>query len=65
MSVNKIRKDGVDYDITSKEIYSTEEQVIGKWIDGKPLYRKQYNLQQRPVMLNGYNMSMEYLMLNI
>lgn len=20
--------------------YSTEEQVIGKWIDGKPLYRK-------------------------
>ena len=21
-------------------IYSTEEQVIGKWIDGKPLYRK-------------------------
>lgn len=22
------------------EIYSTEEQVIGKWIDGKPLYRK-------------------------
>lgn len=23
-----------------KEIYSTEEQVIGKWIDGKPIYRK-------------------------
>lgn len=23
-----------------KDIYSTEEQVIGKWIDGKPLYRK-------------------------
>ena len=22
------------------EIYSTEEQVIGTWIDGKPLYRK-------------------------
>ena len=22
------------------ENYSTEEQVIGKWIDGKPLYRK-------------------------
>ena len=24
----------------SNNIYSTEEQVIGKWIDGKPLYRK-------------------------
>lgn len=24
----------------SEEVYSTEEQVIGKWIDGKPLYRK-------------------------
>ena len=22
------------------EVYSTTEQVIGKWIDGKPLYRK-------------------------
>ena len=24
----------------SKEIYSTEEQVVGTWIDGKPLYRR-------------------------
>lgn len=24
----------------SEEVYSTEEQVIGTWIDGKPLYRK-------------------------
>lgn len=24
----------------TEEIYSTEETVIGKWIDGKPLYRK-------------------------
>ena len=26
----------------TEEIYSTEEQVIGKWIDGKTLYRKCY-----------------------
>ena len=26
--------------IPQNEIYSTDEQVIGKWIDGKPLYRK-------------------------
>lgn len=24
----------------SQDIYSTEETVIGRWIDGKPLYRK-------------------------
>lgn len=28
----------------AKEIYSTEEQVIGTWVDGKPLYRKVINL---------------------
>lgn len=26
--------------VDAKNNYSTEEQVIGKWIDGKPLYRK-------------------------
>lgn len=26
-----------------KEVYSTEEQIIGKWIDGKPIYRKCYS----------------------
>ena len=40
MAINKIRKDGVDYDIMSNEIYSTEEQIIGTWTDGKPIYRK-------------------------
>ena len=29
---------------TEPESYSTEEQVIGQWIDGKPLYRKVYQL---------------------
>ena len=26
--------------LTTEEVYSTEEQVIGTWVDGKPLYRK-------------------------
>ena len=26
--------------VTSDDVYSTEETVIGKWIDNKPLYRK-------------------------
>lgn len=28
----------------SEEVYSTEETVIGRWIDGKPLYRRAYDL---------------------
>lgn len=24
--------------------YSTEEKVVGKWIDGKPIYEKSYNV---------------------
>lgn len=27
-----------------KEVYSTQETVVGKWIDGKTLYRKCYSL---------------------
>ena len=26
----------------SKNCYSTDEQVVGEWIDGKPLYQKSY-----------------------
>lgn len=29
--------------VDNKNNYSTEETVIGKWIDGKPIYRKVYN----------------------
>lgn len=25
--------------------YSTDEQIIGKWIDGKPIYRKTFNFE--------------------
>lgn len=36
------------------EVYSTEEQVIGKWIDGKPLYRKVYQTTSGNV-INQWN----------
>ena len=32
----------------NKKIYSTNETVIGKWIDGKPLYRKVINFGSLP-----------------
>lgn len=35
-------------ELEKREIYSTEEQVIGKWIDGKPLYRKVINCGSLP-----------------
>ena len=31
-------KDGVN-----RNIYSTDEQVVGEWVDGKPLYRRYFN----------------------
>ena len=27
-------------ELNNRDVYSTEEQCIGKWIDGKPIYRK-------------------------
>lgn len=32
------------FENVAKEVYSTDEQVIGKWIDGKPLYQKSWEL---------------------
>lgn len=26
--------------VTERDVYSTTEQVIGQWIDGKPIYRR-------------------------
>lgn len=40
MAINKIRYQGVDYNLDINDKYSTEEQIIGTWIDGKPIYRK-------------------------
>ena len=40
-----IMKDGTPYLFGSGESYSTEEQAIGTWIDGKPLYQKVFELE--------------------
>lgn len=41
INITNLRKmeDGIEQN-SKKFDYSTEEQVIGTWIDGKPLYRK-------------------------
>lgn len=33
--------------------YSTEEQVVGEWIDGKPLYEKTYNITSYSSLSQG------------
>ena len=43
----KIVSDGKVLEVpggVSQDIYSTEERVVGRWIDGKPLYRKCYRM---------------------
>lgn len=41
-TANEIHRENVEKfkEIDNRDVYSTEEQVIGKWIDGKPIYRK-------------------------
>lgn len=39
----KAEIDATKAEIDAKHKYSTEETVIGKWIDGKPIYRKVIN----------------------
>lgn len=42
VTVYGLKKTGIT--VQAEENYSTEEQVIGTWIDGKPLYRKVLNV---------------------
>lgn len=57
MNVTKIILDGQVADIpaggsgggTSLDIYSTDEQVIGRWINGKTLYRRVYQFTAPPI----------------
>lgn len=41
-NLNKIQTNAENAinEVDNKFNYSTEEQIIGKWIDGKPIYRK-------------------------
>ena len=38
-NIDKIRVNGIDYNVVAPEIYDDQERVIGTWF-GKPLYRK-------------------------
>ena len=46
-------KNKISIALEQESVYSTEEQVIGKWIDGKPLYRKVLNITLPENALNS------------
>lgn len=46
--------------IQNSEVYSLEEQVIGRWIDGKPLYRKTF-INLTPTTVNSNILDVSYL----
>lgn len=54
------------YKAFGEEIYSTNEMVIGKWVDGKPLYRKVFkgtlanSTQTNVVTLNNEKLKIAY-----
>lgn len=58
-TLNTIEIDGVVYDIEGGsegegvEIYSEDEYIVGKWIDGKKLYQKTYHLAQAITVTGG------------
>ena len=45
--IEKVKENSVtkeDSEIKEDNVYSTEETIVGKWIDGKPIYRRVYNI---------------------
>lgn len=48
---------GAINEVYQNNVYSTDETVVGKWIDGKPIYRKVINsiCGNLRTMLNGLN----------
>ena len=47
--------------VTAQHNYSTEEQVVGKWIDGKPLYEKCFtNVAKDTQILSGVDTVVDF-----
>lgn len=53
-------------EFSNKQIYSTNEQVIGKWTDGKPLYRKTISIKTPSTTNNTevYNFDTNFIIKN-
>ena len=40
----KVAGNATNADLKDMNVYSTEEKIVGTWIDGKPIYRKCYKI---------------------
>lgn len=38
--IDKIQENNVPVELKENNVYSTEEIIVGKWVDNKPIYRK-------------------------
>lgn len=57
-------QDNVEEAIEEKVTYSTEEQVVGTWIDGKPIYRKIITSSLQNNILHGISNVNEFVKMN-
>lgn len=59
-------QDNIEEAIEEKQTYSTSEQKIGTWTDGKPLYRKTISINTPPTTNNTevYNFDKNFIIKN-
>ena len=56
--LNSITSQDIDnWNATSFESYSTSEEVIGEWIDGKPLYRQVLDVTLTPNSTDNFTVT--------
>ena len=53
-TTNKSNLVGAINEVYQNNVYSTDETVVGKWIDGKPLYKKTFQVTTSAT-LNAFN----------
>ena len=53
-TTNKDNLVGAINEVYQNNVYSTDETVVGKWIDGKPLYKKTFQVTTSAT-LNAFN----------
>ena len=57
-----IIKNGVEYaGGSSSHEYSTTEQVVGTWIDGRPVYEKLFIMQEVDLEISSFHMALQIL----
>lgn len=64
-AVNKKYVDNSIKNIKENQVYSTKEQVIGTWIDGKTLYRRTLYLENVLLPVNGDGTIYELILMDL